>query len=190
MMRRGGAPKEPAGEITFHEQLGQHDVSVARVIHPEGFVDWVMNYLKGQGVEDAQIPEGFTDIIEVYLEDGYTWFAFDVVDIGTEPGSLNPLRYTFNSDHLYYPLKITSLAKGHTQVDVIVITPKLLSEFTSLPTERVRLMHSPFSITHDEIKYIDEGLAAIFDGDEKNLVRIWRIEGEIEDFSKYDLIAR
>lgn len=178
-----------AGEITFHKRLGQHDVSIARVLDSDYFSEWVMNYLSEQGVEKAVIPEGLTNIIKKYLSEDYEWFAFDVVDIGTEKGSLKPLKYTFPSEKLYYPLKITSMEKGNTQLDVIVITPELLKEFPSLPIEKVRLMHQPFAINHSEISYIDSSFGKLFKPEDPNYLRIWRCEGDISSFSEYDLIA-
>jgi len=38
----GGTPiARPAGEVTFHDKIGSHDISVTHVLHSRGFIEWV-----------------------------------------------------------------------------------------------------------------------------------------------------
>ena len=70
--KEGEAEKiEPAGEITFHEKIGAHDISVAHVLNSQGFIDWVDTYLKSAGVENPKIPEELKTVIAEYLEEGF-----------------------------------------------------------------------------------------------------------------------
>jgi len=66
-MRLGGrSPMEgsqPAGEVTFHEKIGAHDVSVTRVSDRNGFVKWVEDYLRSSDVKNPKIPEGMKKVV-------------------------------------------------------------------------------------------------------------------------------
>ena len=98
--------EEPAGEVTFHEKIGAHDISVTKVLDADGFVEWVENYLREQEVDNPEIPEDLKTVISEYLEEGYDWFVFDVVELSETARTNDAIQYKFKSDHLYYPLKI------------------------------------------------------------------------------------
>ncbi|MBN2476450.1 MAG: hypothetical protein JXB62_17685 [Pirellulales bacterium] len=74
----------PAGEVTFHEKIGAHDVSVVRVLDTRRFIAWVEDYLKKAGVDNPLIPPPLKLVVKEYLRDGFEWFAFNVVELGTE----------------------------------------------------------------------------------------------------------
>ena len=55
----GGAKpskEQPAGEVTLHDKIGSHDISVTHVLHRRGFVDWVEKYCARQGWTTPPFP--------------------------------------------------------------------------------------------------------------------------------------
>ena len=180
---------QEAGEVTFHKQIGPHDVSVTKVLQPAGFVDWVMNYLKKSGVPAPLLPQGMKELVALYINDGYRWFVFDVVSLEPELSTSQPIQYRFVTKWLYYPMRITSLASGHTTVELLVLTPRLLSDFPALPVEMVHLEHDPISLSVDEIRWLNPEMCDLVGGQSGCKLRIWNIRGRLSDF-KWDLLAR
>jgi hypothetical protein len=179
----------PAGEVTFHEKIGPHDVSVTRVNDATGFVEWVTDYLGKQGIREAQISPEFRKLVEAYLADDFKWFVFDVVELKKELKTVTPIQYRFKTEELFYPLRITRLAEGRTRIELIVMTTRLLRHFPGLSMERVRLLHNPFRISKEEMAHIAPDIAKLFSGQDRAYLRIWQCEGLLAEFHA-DLIAR
>jgi hypothetical protein len=178
----------PAGEVTFHERIGAHDISVVRADQADGFVDWVNAYLKKAGVANPQIPEPLKEAIGAYLKDGYTWFVFDVVELGTDVRTNDAIQYRFASKTLYYPLRISRTDHGETVIQLMVLTPRLLSRFPGLPIEQVRPSHTPVSITSVELNEISPEMNQLLGHRPEQKLRIWEIRGRLQEFQA-DLIA-
>lgn len=181
--------KHPSGEITFHKKIGSHDISVTHLLDANGFVEWVKDYLKSIDIEHEVISDEMRILIEEYIEDSFEWFVFDVVTLSEEIVTNEPIQYTFRTKSLFYPLKITRTSEGNTSIELIILTPRLLAKFPSLPIHRISLEHEPITITNEELKYLNEDMFELL-GDYKQMrLRIWKIEGELKKFDK-DLIAR
>ncbi len=188
---RGGAKSEaviPAGEVTFHEKIGAHDISVTRVVNAAGFVEWVENYLKKQGVETPKIPRAMKEVVNEYLQEDFRWFVFDVVELDDKVKTNDAIQYRFKTESLFYPLKITRTESGMTSIDLIVLTPKLLSRFPGIPIQQVRLKHQPVELTSRELRRISEEMDDLLGHKPRMKLRIWQITGRLSEFTK-DLIA-
>lgn len=180
--------KTPGGEVTFHEKIGAHDISVTHLLDADGFIDWVRDYLKTLNIEEDVISETMKGLIEEYIKDDFTWFVFDVVTLGTETVTNEPIQYAFKTDKLYYPLKITQTGEGHTSIELMILTPQLLRNFPGLPIKRIHLPHDPITITDDELKDLNEDMFELLGKLKEMKLRIWEIEGELKFFDE-DLIA-
>jgi hypothetical protein len=189
--RNGGKERgiEPAGEITFHEKIGAHDISVAHVLNKDGFVKWVEKYLDSLGVKNPDIPEGLEKVVGQYLEEEFTWFVFDVVSLDTEIKTNEAIQYRFKTDFLFYPVKIMNTEEGYTSMELLVLTPELLRHFPGIPLEKIELPHQPISITSSELRLLNEEMAELLMNKDNMKLRIWNIEGTISSFTE-DLIAR
>lgn len=113
---------ENAARITFHEQMGAHDLTVAEVKDKEYFSEWVLKRFQEWGVEEQTMGEEYAAVIDRYLLRKNTWFVFDSLLLGNAVQSRQPVGYRFATGRLYYPLEITSLQKGETVVDLLVVT--------------------------------------------------------------------
>jgi hypothetical protein len=121
--------------------------------------------------------------------DDYQWFVFDVVELGTEPVTNDAIQYRFAADCVYYPLRITRTEEGSTSIELLILTPRLLSDFPGLPIERVELRHQPVTVTSAELRDLNEDMDALLGHRSSTQLRIWRIRGRLSEFDE-DLIAR
>ena len=186
--RNGEAAHAPSGEVTFHQKIGPHDISVTHVLHSRGFISWVEKYLKSAGVDNPIIPESIKVSVTEYLADGFSWFVFDVIDLDEFLKTNDAIQYRFATQSLFYPMRISRTGEGSTSVELLILTPRLLSNFPGIPLGGVRLMHEPISISSYELRSLNEEMDALLDHREDMKLRIWRITGKINAYfpnSKY-----
>ena len=186
---RASAEAPPPGEITFHERIGAHDVSVAHVVSGDGFVEWVNDYLKRASVGNPVIPPRLRKVVEEYIDDGFCWFAFDVVELGNKFKSLEALQYRFPSSTLFYPVKISRSNEGQTSMELPVLTWRLMQTFTGIPRSQIELRHDPVNLTSAEVRSLDKDMDKLLDHQDGVKLRIWRVEGDFSSFDR-DIIAR
>jgi hypothetical protein len=185
---RGMAYAAPPGEITFHERIGAHDVAVARVVSGDGFVEWVNDYLRRASVDNPVIPPRLRRVVQEYLDDGYCWFAFDVVSLENKFRTLEALKYRFASSAVFYPVKISRSNRGRTSMELLVLSPHLLGNFSGIPRSQIELRHEPVSLTSTEVRALDKGLDELLDHRDEVKLRIWRVQGDFSSFDR-DIIA-
>jgi hypothetical protein len=183
------AERPPAGEVTFHERIGSHDISLSHVLRGDGFIDWVEKYLKADGIANPVIPDAIKEVVEEYIEEGFVWFVFDVVSLDEEPKTNEAIQYRFKTDFLFYPVKITRTEEGFTLISLLILTPKLLRDFPGIPIEQVQLPHEPVSLTSSELRSLSEEMDELLGHKEDMKLRIWEIRGKLSEFTK-DLIAK
>ncbi len=175
--------RAPAGQVTFHERIGAHDIIVTKALSVDGFTTWVDGYLRKAGVENPQIPKPMIKVITEYLNDGYKWFVFDVVELGTTPRTNDAIQYRFASEYVYYPLRITRVEHGETRIQLLVLTPQLLRNFPGLPSDRVRLAHAPVRITGKELAALSPDMHVLLGRRSGHQLRIWEIHGRLDSFT-------
>ena len=131
----GGVPVdviEDAAEITFNAQMGAHDVTVVKVLNKRYFVDWVMQYMEKQQAVNPKINPDFLKVINNYLERDYKWFVFDTIVAQQEVQSHEPLEFRFKSQSVYYPLEISTLETGKTNIELLLLTPQPIKTYGEL----------------------------------------------------------
>lgn len=186
---RASAESPPPGEITFHERIGAHDVSVARVVSGDGFVEWVNDYLKRANVGNPVIPPRLRRVVQEYIDDGFCWFAFDVISLENKFKTLEALQYRFASSAMFYPVKISRSNQGQTSMELMVLTPRLLGTFTGIPRSQIELRHEPVSLTSAEVRSLDKGMDDLLGHREDVKLRIWLVRGDFASFDQ-DIIAQ
>ncbi|MFC1743179.1 DUF2330 domain-containing protein [Candidatus Riflebacteria bacterium] len=179
----------PAGEVTFQKKIGAHDISVTHVLNTKGFVKWVEDYLILKGVKNPKIPGPMKGVVEEYLAEGFTWFVFDVVSLDETLKTNDAIQYRFATNYLFYPMKISKTEEGFTTVKLLVLTPKLLSEFPGIPVEKVRLPHEPVNISSEELRGMNVEMDELLGSRNVLKLRHWMLRGYLYSFDK-DLIAK
>ena len=126
--RNGGSKKmrssRPPVEVVFHKKLGAHEITIAKTQDLEGFLGWIKKFLAKNGMQyrDEEV-QSLRPIVRGYLKDGYYYFVFDIIDLTTEKKSIEPILYKFKSRKLYFPLRVTQLSKGITNISLYLFTP-------------------------------------------------------------------
>lgn len=183
----GKAEPRPVARITQRQQIGVHQLSVVQVLSAEHFVAWVTDMLRKEGITGAKLPDWVHNVIATYLKEGIRWFVFDSFELVPELRQVEPLRYRFATDRLFYPLRITRVEEG-SSVDLTIVTRQLFTRFPALPGRRIRLLHSPFAIPLAQVESIDPELAALFAGGAPVHLRLWHIADTDNGFDQ-DLLA-
>jgi len=122
---RAETPVQPTVEIVFHEKIGAHDIAIARTSSDEDFVNWMISYVENRGIKlEAEQAAGLRPLVEEYIEDGYSYFVCDVIELGRASKTVEPLMYRFKSDKLYFPLRVSSLDAGRGAIDLFLLTSR------------------------------------------------------------------
>jgi hypothetical protein len=186
---KGGAvTRSPAGRVVERKKIGAHNIAVVQVLDPKRFTSWVQETLDKDGVKQKKIPAVLSSSVQEYIDDGFTWFVFDTVELGSETVTQDAIIYKFATDKLYYPLRISRTDEGETEITLVILTPKMLSEFPGLPIKQVRLEHEPVTIGQSELKQIDKDIAALLRSSQELKLRIWKLRGRLDSFHQ-DLLA-
>jgi hypothetical protein len=105
------APLMRGVEVTFHERIGPHDITIVKVNRLDDFLEWIRNFTQARGLGVKEIPSEFVVTVKEYLNQGIRFFVFDVIEVMESERSIDPIVYRFPSDYLYYPLKITAASE-------------------------------------------------------------------------------
>lgn len=186
---KGPGAEANAAEVTFHEKIGAHDITVVHVLDSGYFEEWVKEYFRKQGVAEYKVSPVMMATIEQYILDGYKWFAFDVVELGTSLKSNDAIQYRFNSDKLYYPLRISGNARGQTDINLTIISSNELTRYFGIPREKFKRAHPPVSVENAEIAAIHEEMAAMFKRSDKVVIQTLQLKGDLSEFD-LDILAR
>ena len=172
------AVPESAGRITFHEQLGAHNLAVATVVNPDGFMEFVQSYLRDNyKAVEAPIRPDFVKVIQSYLDRGFRWFAFDVIVLDGSVKSREPIEYRFRSEKVFYPLRISSLEVGKTEVELLVFSAGGLTRFEDMPAEDIEAEDS-LSVTPAEIAGMEESWKDFLTPKSGVVLDQWKVSGE------------
>lgn len=172
----------PAGVITFQKKMGAHDITVAQVKDKDGFIGFIRNYLQEQyKTPEAPIKTEFAEMIQGYIDEGFTWFAFDVITLNKNVQSREPIEYTFKSDCVFYPMRISTLERGNTDIDLLVITPDNPDEYLGLSRKEIKTDRQVF-ISDNELFEINEDWAYFFDRKKTLTMNYWKVNGDISTF--------
>jgi hypothetical protein len=117
---RAGLENVPQLEVIFHEQIGAHDITVVVAENTQELISWAEDFLgtRAQGISWMKLE----DIAAGYIRRGIKYWVFDIIDLSDHMKSREPIVYTFESNHLYYPLEISSLASGTTEITLYTLT--------------------------------------------------------------------
>ncbi len=123
---------EGVAHITFHDVMGAHDINVVHVVDTARFSDWVMAFMRSKEAVNPAIDPRFLNVIQNYIDRGFRWFVFDSIDTTDKVQSREPIQYRFITNELFYPLEISSLEVGRTNVELLLITPQPLTQLPKL----------------------------------------------------------
>ncbi len=115
------AGPEPGVEVWEEKVVGPYDVAILSASSSEALIDWL-------NANGYFFPEEGEEIIDSYVTQTRDWY-FVANKINTEAeatglaeGTIQPLRLSFDSDEIFYPLRITSLSSDRCEVLLYVFT--------------------------------------------------------------------
>ena len=165
-------------EILFHEKIGAHDITVVKAADSAELVKWAEEFLKDAGIEYRISSPSLELVAGEYMARGINFFVFDLIEVSPSPKSIEPIKYRFDSEFLYYPLKISTLAKGWTDINLFLLTPQKLEpswlvERSELPQgmevarfyDRKGTQPVQFKITREKLASIDKDIASLLEND-------------------------
>jgi len=116
------APASAPLEVIFHENIGAHDIAVVRATSAGELINFVENALAGKENAGGVSWSGLEGLVAAYLQKGMSYWVIDLIDLSDYSKSREPIVYTFKSDYLYFPLEISSLASGQTDITLFTLT--------------------------------------------------------------------
>jgi len=173
-LRKGALGPREGVEIVFHEKIGAHDITVVKAADSEELVRWAEGFLKEIGIEHKISSPKLELLVGDYIARDINYFVFDLIEVTSEPKSIEPIVYRFDTYFLYYPLKISTLAEGWTDISLFLLTPQpvnlhWLPKGSELPQgmgmgkfyDKNRTQPIQFKLTKEEIASIDQDIASL-----------------------------
>jgi hypothetical protein len=183
-----GEEKGPGVEIVFHEKIGAHDIWVVKANDAAEFAEWAEDFLARNGIDyeifpqeqrpedfvafqPATVPSPLERMVGDYIQEGIDFFVFDLIEISPDPRSVEPIVYQFKTDYLYYPLKISSIIPGYTEIRLFLLTPKPLdpehlpeNELGGIRVAQADGKQIQFALDTEELESIDPRLEELLGG--------------------------
>lgn len=106
-------PPETLVDVLERKVVGPYDVAILSAQDPEALIDWLNS-------NEYFFPEEGEEILDNYINKEW-YFVATKINTGGEAtglaeGTIEPLRLSFDSDEIVYPLRITSLSSERCEV--------------------------------------------------------------------------
>lgn len=164
-------PPEEGVRVVFRKKIGAHNLTAVEAKDIEAFVKWAERFArKHVRTGLGRLPQQWKEIVGDYIRRGIRFFVFDLVEVGKETKSVEPLVYIFKSPRPFYPLKISSPMEGLTTVQVFLFTPQMPDIFSlDSPLWVATYRTGPngwkpimFPVSRSELSQVDKRLSSLF----------------------------
>jgi len=157
-------------KVTFHEKIGTHDIAVVQPKNIAEFASWIEIFLKDNNITQGAYLQNFESILKSYIVNGFDYFVLDLIELSARQKSVEPIFYEFETNSIYYPLKISSLASGETKITLFLLTREAVDQLFCFPFRFAYYGSDPsilnppvqFTIKGWEIRSIDENSSHLF----------------------------
>ena len=112
----------PELEIIFQENIGAHSITIVRTTSAVELMSFAVDLWMAQGFTQELSWGRLEDLAASYIYRGLKHWVLDLVNLSDRWESVQPIVYTFESDSLYFPLEISSLAQGETKITLFTLT--------------------------------------------------------------------
>lgn len=152
--------------IVFSERIGVHNITIVKVTDAAELINFARELLLQKEPEIDVTWEKLQTIAEAYLAEGMEYWVLDLLELGVTEKSREPVIYTFNTDRMYFPLKISSATDGLSVISLFTFSQEPLTldipnwSFDSPIWPRYSV--SPIYVTQEELEVIDPGLSSLF----------------------------
>lgn len=156
-----GGQSAPSITITFQEMIGVHYITVVRAENSNELIDWLEDFLEKAGY-DKWFPSEMEELIPYYIQKGMNFFVIDVIKANSTVQTIDPLVYKFRSAKLYYPLLISSLFSGDTEIFLVTITSDVLDDNSIVEEGFVK--NAQFQVKQETLNEISSNITELFSG--------------------------
>lgn len=192
--------------VTFHEKIGAHDITIVKAENASELAFWVDEFLSRNNAAAELSLQEYETIFEDYISRGFPYFALDLVELSTDYKTVEPILYRFETDFLYYPLRISSLFSGDTNIMLFLLAQQPFSSYILYRTgvglwatsavyveKNQTKLHAPadftwspgnilrFRLSNEELMEIDSRLGSLFD--DSALLTVLEYRGPLDIFS-------
>jgi len=181
-------------EVVFHEEIGAHDITVAKATDAVKLVDWMENFLQANNVSETVSLGGFEPAVKDYMGRGFHYYVLDLITVTPNQRSVDPILYRFNSSFLYYPLLITSPVPGNTEITLFLLTDgKVERDYQPMQKIYYRVRDiSPkpieFVLSKGDLSKIDIRIGELFD--ERAWLSVLNYDGQTTWLTRDLMIAK
>jgi hypothetical protein len=155
-------PEFPKITITFQEAIGVHYLTVAKAEETGDLVQWLQNLLEDRGYS-GELPPDLEGLVSYYMKNGVNFFVIDMIETNSTTRTIDPLVYEFASPKLYYPLHISTLFSGDTEISLFTMTNSELDDDSIVKEGFVE--KAQFQIKHDALAEISSNITQLFSRD-------------------------
>ena len=110
----GGAPGTGAPVILSQVQLGPIEATTLAADDAAGLQVWLDD-------NGYALPEAVSAQLPPYVEEGWSFVALKLTSDQPFDGALDPIRFTFESDELVYPMRMSAAATSEQTVRLYVL---------------------------------------------------------------------
>lgn len=174
----------PQVQITFQEIIGAHDLTVVKAENPEELTQWLNGFLESKGYTKPP-PSSLGSLLENYTAAGIKFFAVDMISTNSTVKTVEPLTYEFDTPSLYYPLQISNLFSGNTEISLFTLTNTVLDPDSALNNTFSK--RAQFQIKQETLDEISSSVAGIFSGNP--YLCYYYFKGPLSSFNE-DVMAR
>lgn len=187
-------------EVTFHERIGAHDITVVNASDVLALTEWVENFLEENEISQGISLQDFEPAIEDYMARGFRFFVIDLIEMSSQQKSVEPILYRFETKFLYYPLKISSPIPGNSKLTLFLLTNGKIYSF-SLPffssyyplkmafyRTRSHQASIQFNLTNGQLSMIDLRIGELFEGEA--WLTVLEYEGQLSGLTRDLIMAK
>ena len=157
-----GGSTAPQITITFQQMIGVHYLTVVRAEEANELIQWLENFLETEGYS-KELPSDLESLLSYYVQNGMSFFVIDLIETNSTVRTIDPLVYKFRSQNLYYPLRISTLFSGDTEISLFTITNDVLND-NSITSERF-VKKAEFQIKQEALAEISTNVTKLFSCD-------------------------
>lgn len=157
-------------EITFHEKIGAHDVTIVKVNVLDDFTSWIEDFSTEKDLPLKEVSDEFKQGLANYLKRDIKYFVFDVIEVSNARKTIEPLVYRFRLDFIYYPILISGISdisESSAEINLFIITESDVEMPITLPYSYYSYYWFssygyPVELSAAEIEEVSEDLSNLF----------------------------
>jgi len=181
-----GVPSDtqpPKITITFQEAIGVHYLTVVKAEEASELIQWLEIFLETKGYT-KELPSNLDELFSYYIQNKMNFFVIDVIETISTVKTTDPLVYEFKSSKLYYPLRISSLFSGDTDISLFTITSDELNDDSIIREGFVK--KAQFQIKQEALAEINTNMTKLFSSNP--YMCYFKFRGALEGFDG-DILA-